>query len=112
MSERRPAAIGPCLCGDACESYAPGHRLHPIWARAAAATPSQWVDAVVEATSPDGFVELYAVLTGEHLVVWTHTDLSGYARRGDPVGLHRRYRVLGIGRERFSVALDVGPGAW
>lgn len=76
-----------------------------MWAQAAAATPSRWVDAVVEGASPDGFLELFEVLTGERLVVWTHTDLSEYVHRGEPVGLHRRYGVLGIGSERFSVAL-------
>ena len=43
-----------CMCddGDACSSFAPGHALHLIQARLAAATPSDWSDAIVEASDP------------------------------------------------------------
>jgi len=39
-----------CVSGGRCSSYAPGHALHLIQARLASATPSDWVDAIVEST--------------------------------------------------------------
>lgn len=88
---------------------APGHGLQPILARAAAASPSQWTDAVVGHITAAGSIELHDAFSGEPHRVWTHHDLTGRVRVGDPVALHRRYGILALGRARWSVGTAEQP---
>lgn len=90
-----------CATGGACTSYSPGHRLHFLQARLASATPSEWLDAVVEDAGADGELVL-RTLDGAGVRVW-HASRSG-VRAGEPVALHARYGVLAHGDRRVSVA--------
>lgn len=104
MSKFQHAAGAAILsCSEECASYEAGHDLHPIRARAAAATSAGWVDTVVEAVSASGIVSLIDVFTAEHYKVWNHHDAVQAARPGDAVALHRDYSVLAIGSTRWSV---------
>jgi hypothetical protein len=92
-----------CEHGDTCTSFAPGHALHLIQARLAAATPSDWADAIVEAADArSGFV-IVRTLTGDAVALWNGTGAAGAVAVGTPVALHERYHVLAVGGERFNV---------
>lgn len=114
-SRRRPPAEvrerATCMCvhGGACSSFAAGHALHLIQARLAAATPSEWIDAIVETVEDDsGEVTLRSITGGAPLRVW-HAASTGLST-GDPVALHDRYAVLSASGRRLNVArLDVTP---
>lgn len=114
-SRRRPPAEvrerATCMCvhGGACSSFAAGHALHLIQARLAAATPSEWIDAIVDTVDEArGELLLRAIADGVALRVW-HAASTGLAV-GDPVALHGRYAVLSTGRGRLNVArVDVTP---
>lgn len=96
-----------CMCdhGDVCSSFAPGHALHLIQARLASATPSDWVDAIVEqADAVTGEVRVRA-LDGEAWALWSAQGAALEAEPGSPVALHRRYHVLAVGRVLFNVAV-------
>lgn len=95
-----------CMCdhGDVCSSFAPGHALHLIQARLASATPSEWVDGLVErADAVTGEVHV-RTLDGEEWALWSAQGAALEAEPGSPVALHRRYHVLAVGRVRFNVA--------
>lgn len=92
-----------CVEGEACASDRPGHGLHPMQDRLSRIASSRWVDAVVAASSTDGFVELLD-LDGDVHRVWHHGALTGRIAVGDPVALHGVYGVLARGDDRFSVA--------
>lgn len=95
-----------CMCdhGDVCSSFAPGHALHLIQARLAAATPSDWVDGIVEhADAVTGELRV-RTLEGEEWALWSAQGAALEAAPGSPVALHRRYHVLAVGRVRFNVA--------
>lgn len=95
-----------CMCehGDACTSFARGHALHLIQARLAAATPSEWADAIVDASDPRSGVVLLRTLTGaEPIAVWNGSGAAAHATPGTPVALHERYDVLAVGGTRFNV---------
>lgn len=103
LSVRERAA---CMCvhGESCSTFAPGHALHLIQARLAAATPSEWVDAIVEANDPTtGVSALRTVLGGEVVEVWTGSAAARNIALGTPVALHGRYHVLAVGAQRFNV---------
>ena len=93
-----------CHEGAPCTSYDPGHALHLIQARLAAATPSEWVDGFVAATDPErGTV---TVRSWDGTVQATWFSAAGAARTavpGSPVAVHGRYRVLALGRARYNV---------
>lgn len=74
-----------CMCdhGDVCSSFAPGHALHLIQARLAAATPSDWVDGIVEHAD---------AVTGELRV----RTLEGGAQRSRRRPVHRSRCTGGI----------------
>ncbi|WP_382307140.1 hypothetical protein [Herbiconiux sp. UC225_62] len=89
----------------ACEmaTFDEGHELHPIIRRAASATPSQWVDALIVSASSDGWIEfvtLHDATVGQR---WHHTDLSDVLVAGSPVAVHGLYGVLAVGDEFLSV---------
>lgn len=95
-----------CMCahGRACSSFAPGHALHLIHARLVSATPSEWVDAIVESTDAEaGETILRTVDDARRIVVWS-ANAPG-ASRGEPVAIHERYRVLAHGQRRLNVAV-------
>lgn len=96
------AALHPA--GDMCAHATPGHDLHPVQRRLAAATPTRWVDAIAGATSDDGWLDLLS-LDGELVArVWHHEHLAEIVRQGDPVALHTRYHVLAAAGEWRNVA--------
>ncbi|GAA1245906.1 hypothetical protein JOF42_003334 [Microbacterium phyllosphaerae] len=97
-----------CMCrhGFACSSFAAGHALHLIQARIASATPSEWIDAIVEhadATTGDLVVR---TLDGAAHVLWNGAGAALEAPAGTPIALHVRYGVLAVGRTQFNVALS------
>ena len=103
LSVRERAA---CMCdhGDVCSSFAPGHALHLIQARLASATPSDWVDAIVESSDAVTGDLVVRDLDGTAHALWNG---SGAALEGGacaPVAVHRRFHVLGVGRTKFNVA--------
>lgn len=95
-----------CMCshGESCSTFAPGHALHLIQARLAAATPSEWVDAIVEGIDHvNGVSVLRTVLDGEIVEVWSGSTAVRDIAVGTPVALHGRYHVLAVGTQRFNV---------
>lgn len=97
-----------CMChrGDACSSHAPGHALHLIQARLASATPSEWVDAIVEHADPRTGDVAVRTLDGVAHALWNAAGAALEAPAGTPVALHERYGVLAVGRIQFNVARD------
>lgn len=95
-----------CMCehGDVCSSYAPGHSLHLIQARLAAATPSDWVDGIIETTDAATGALVVRTLDGASHALWNASGAALEAEPGAPVALHQRYHVLAVGRVRFNVA--------
>jgi hypothetical protein len=102
--EVRERAACMCIHGRACSTFAPGHALHLIQARLAAATPSDWVDAIVEAIHADGTVVLRTIADTTPVSVWSGSGAAQEISAGTPVALHGRYNVLAVGRRRFNVA--------
>ncbi len=103
--EVRESATCMCVHGGTCSSYAPGHALHLIQSRLAAATPSDWVDAVVESADPvTGDVVVRTILDAETVTLWNAAGAGDVVVPGTPVALHARYDVLAVGARRFNVA--------
>lgn len=95
-----------CMCvhGQSCSSFAPGHALHLIQARLSSATPSEWVDAIVEsADAHQGVVVVRTLAEGERIELWSGSGAAREAVTGAPVALHSRYDVLAVGSLRFNV---------
>ncbi|MGN8027924.1 hypothetical protein [Microbacterium sp. 22242] len=95
-----------CMCdhGDVCSSFAPGHALHLIQSRLAAATTTGWADAlVVHADRGTGEILLHT-LDGEELTLWNAGGASLEVEPGQPVALHTRWDVLAVGTLRYNVA--------
>ncbi|MGO1770737.1 MAG: hypothetical protein ACTHZX_12360 [Microbacterium sp.] len=94
-----------CMCahGEPCSSVAPGHALHLIQSRLAAATPLDWRDGIVDEIDRDAGTIRIRLLEGEARTVWTAARPA--VLPGEPVALHERYGVLAAGRERVNVAL-------
>lgn len=80
--------------GDMCAHAAPGHDLHPIQRRLAAATPSRWVDAIAGDVTDDGWLEIRPLDGSPASRVWHHEHLADIVHPGEPVALHGRYHVL------------------
>lgn len=92
--------------GGMCAHADPGHDLHPVQRRLAAATPSRWIDAIAGETSPDGWLELRPLDGAPTFRVWHHEHLAGAVHPGAPVAVHPRYHVLASGSEWLSVARE------
>ena len=95
-----------CMCdhGDVCSSFAPGHALHLIQSRLAAATPSAWADAIVEsADAATGVIVVRTFADATPVALWSAAGAAAQLSPGSPVALHERYHVLAVGRERFNV---------
>lgn len=95
-----------CMCdhGDVCSSYAPGHALHLIQARMAAATPLGWTDAVVETADAASGVLGLRTLAGDAVSIWSAAGAALEAPAGTPVALHAAYDVLAVGRVLYNVS--------
>lgn len=102
-----------CMCrhGDVCSSFAPGHALHLIQSRLAAATPSDWADAIVEEADAASGTLIVRTLDGDAHTLWSAAGAALEVEPGSPVALHRRYHVLAVGRTRFNVAAIRGTVA-
>jgi hypothetical protein len=100
----RERAACMCVHGRACSTFAPGHALHLIQARLASATPSDWVDAIVESAHEDGTVILRTITDAAPVTLWSGSGAAHEVSAGTPVALHERYNVLAIGGRRFNVA--------
>ena len=95
-----------CMCdhGDVCSSFAPGHALHLIQSRLAAATPSDWADAFVEsADASTGVIVVRTFADSARVALWSAAGAAIDLAPGSPVALHERYHVLAVGRERFNI---------
>lgn len=88
--------------GGMCTDNRPGHGLHAVQLRLAAATPTRWLDALIVGVGADGWVEV-ATLDGGSVSLWNHGDLAEVVAPGDPVALHAVYNVLAAGSRRFNV---------
>ena len=94
-----------------CDNRGAGHRIRPIQARVAAATPSKWVDGLITTVSADGWIGIrlvahdnaHGAVDGDTVWVWNHADLTEHLATGDPVAVHSLYNVLASGRSRISV---------
>lgn len=97
-----------CMCehGYDCTSYAPGHAVHLIQSRLASATPSEWVDAIVESTDAEaGTIVLRTLADAVSVELWHGGSAAREVSVGAPVALHGRYHVLADGARRFNVAI-------
>jgi hypothetical protein len=93
-----------CNHGDVCSSFAPGHALHLIQSRLAAATPSDWSDAIVEsADAATGVIIVRTLSDAAPIAVWSAAGAAQSVAPGSPVALHGRYHVLAVGPERFNI---------
>jgi len=104
--EVRERATCMCAGGGACSTFAPGHAIHLIQARLASATPTGWVDAIVEATDAEhGTLVLRTVLDAAPILLWSAAGAADL-EIGAPVALHGRYHVLADGARWFNVLRD------
>jgi hypothetical protein len=96
-----------CMCdhGDVCSSFAPGHALHLIQARLASATPTEWIDGIVESADAVTGSLIVRDLDGTAHTLWNGSGAALEAGAGTPVALHPRYHVLAVGRTQFNVAI-------
>ncbi len=100
----RERAACMCVHGESCSSFAPGHALHLIQARLSSATPSEWVDAIVESTDAEnGVVFVRTLIEGERVELWNGSGAARETVTGAPVALHGRYDVLAVGSLRFNI---------
>jgi hypothetical protein len=105
--EVRERAACMCEIGSTCSTFAPGHAIHLIQARLASATPSEWVDTIVEATDvATGSLVVRTVEDGVPILLWNGAGASGMLEVGTPVALHDRYHVLATGAHWFNVLRD------
>lgn len=98
----RQVAMCMCASGGACSSFAPGHAVHLIQSRLVSATPTEWVDAIVGAVSPDEGTLVLHTLEGERIELWNGAGAATAVASGTPVAFHRRYHVLAVGAARFN----------
>ena len=100
----RERAACMCVHGESCSSFAPGHALHLIQARLSSATPSEWVDAIVESSDAEnGVVFVRTLVEGELVELWNGSGAARESVTGAPVALHGRYDVLAVGSLRFNI---------
>lgn len=105
--EVRERAACMCEAGSACSTFAPGHALHLIQTRLASATPTEWIDAIVEATDPAaGTIVVRGIVDANAVLLWSGAGAAGALEIGAPVALHDRYHVLAVGTRWFNVLRD------
>ncbi|KRA23045.1 hypothetical protein ASD65_00395 [Microbacterium sp. Root61] len=100
----RERAACMCVHGESCSTFAPGHALHLIQTRLVSATPSEWVDAIVESVDAAS-VTLRTVADASLVEVWNGDGAGAQLLPGAPVALHERYHVLAVGARWFNVLL-------
>lgn len=112
-AHRTPAVpargAGDCMCsvGRACSSFAAGHAVHRVQARLVAATPGEWVDAIVlSADAASGSIRIRTFEEGHEVSLWNGAGGAAELRAGDPVALHERHNVLAIGSTRYNALLE------
>lgn len=98
----RERAACMCATGSACSSFAPGHALHLIQARLASATPTEWVDGVIESVDAANGDFAVRTLDGDLIALWSGAGAAAIVAAGLPVALHARYDVLAVGRDQFN----------
>ncbi|MHA7986755.1 hypothetical protein ACX9R5_13215 [Rathayibacter sp. CAU 1779] len=101
LPELDHTATCACESGLMCADIRPGHGLHALQLRLAAATPSRWRDALVVGVR-DGWVDV-VTLDGSVVSLWNHGDLTDSVTPGEPIALHTMYNVLAAGSRRFNV---------
>jgi hypothetical protein len=99
-----PSIAHTCRGAMDCGADAPGHAIGFLQQRLASASPSKWVDAVVEHVGHDGWVGLRGLDEQAIARVWNHAEL-GALEPGTPVALHALYNVLAVGAARFNVVV-------
>lgn len=102
----RERAACMCVHGGPCSIFAPGHALHLIQTRLASATPSEWVDAIVESADAAGSVTVRSITDAREITVWSGAGAARGLTEGTPVALHGRYHVLAVGDRWFNVLTD------
>ena len=102
----RERAACMCATGGACSSFAPGHALHLIQVRLAAATPTEWSDGIVESADATTGDLVVRTLDGDAVRLWNASGASSAAAVGTPVAVHARYDVLAVGSRRFNCLKD------
>lgn len=100
----RQAAACMCDHGDVCSSFAPGHALHLIQARLAAATTAGWTDALVAAVDRAAGTVAVTTLDGAALTLWNAGGAALEVEPGQPVAVHTTWDVLAVGSLRYNVA--------
>ena len=107
MTNLTPGVQNAMQCGshtsDDCAGHGAGHGILTLHARAIAATPSQWRDAIVVSASADGWIALNLFATGDTVWVWNHANHTASAAVGTPVALHAAFHALAIGTEHVNV---------
>lgn len=100
MSERSAAFQGgSSMCGPTVVAG-----LHPIRLRAALATPSAWVDAIVTSISGDRRTAALHSLDGRALLVAGGPEAIALLTVGAPVAVHRLYEVLATGEGYAAIS--------
>jgi hypothetical protein len=87
-----------------CEILGPGHGLSLMRRRLAEATPSKWIDALIEHVSDTGIIDIARIDDGTSLRFWHHADNDLGLVVGDPVAVHSVYGVLAAGKTWLNVA--------
>jgi len=105
-AEVRAQVTCMCSAGDACTAFAPGHAVHLIQARLASATPSEWIDALVEDVDVvSGVLSLRTLDADASVEVWSAAGAADSVTAGSPVAVHARYHLLIAGERRYNVAV-------
>lgn len=103
--EVREAATCMCSHGHDCSSFAPGHALHLIQSRLASATPSEWVDAIVDHVDEEsGTIVVRTLEDDQPIALWSGAGAATAVAAGSPVAVHARYHVLASGPRWFNVS--------
>ncbi len=99
-----------CMCGHggACSSFAPGHAVHLIQSRLVAATPSEWIDAIVTtADAAEGSLLLHGLADDAPIALWNGAGAAEAVTPGTPVAYHPRYHALSADGRLYN-ALELG----
>ncbi|RZI96052.1 MAG: hypothetical protein EOO67_01265 [Microbacterium sp.] len=93
-----------CAAGGACSSFEPGHAVHLIQARLVSATPSEWVDALVETVDADGTLVIRRISDDAAVFLWNGAGAAEALTPGAPVAYHPRYHALNGAGRLFNAA--------
>ena len=92
-----------CTDASTCARRGPGHAMHVIQARAAAATASKWIDGIARGAAGGGWICIDPIGPGGTIWAWHHEDLTKTLSAGTPVAVHPLYQVLAAGDTRLSI---------